>query len=431
MPLRLLSGFIRLEFLVMKRSPWLILTAAIGLSVNTANAQSPAEAQQSVQATAEQFYKMETQGRWLGPEHRDELQNFLREVRPWRGPLFISVLKGYQVGAARKHVGYEGVIDYQVEVDYSEWGEIDFFLNFTAAQRPKGETAAAGQPVEERTYTGFDLSDEVVKSDSSGRQTEEKVPLRWRTYFPGMPAVNVDAALRWVTEMRDKSSDPVVKYNGDRTIAILKSLSAGILPPMEPSSKPRESASDVAKQFIDLESHLMPDQWGELAKFFTETPKPSWDHAAIVDIVGTGASANGDSAGAEVSTNSLGELDSSMRLLNYPSFRQPLDGSSASACFGDDRFDFDLLLSSKHWEIAKDGTVREISGPLAWRIEGAFFTPLLNLDTAIRYVTQTRDRTSDAVIKMNAAKTLRILNYYKQGKPLPDDLTSENGGGCG
>ncbi|MGB6874392.1 MAG: hypothetical protein WBD87_00015 [Candidatus Acidiferrales bacterium] len=402
------------------------------MSINAADAQSPAEPQQSAQETAEQFYKMETQGRWLGPEHWDELQDYFSyDVGAWRTRWSVLVLKGYYVGRARKDIGYKGVLDYQVEVDCSEWGEIDSVLNFTAAQGPSGETAAASKPVEQRIYTPFYLSDKVVKSDSSGHQTVEKAPLRWRMPLFAPPAVNVDAALRWVTQTRDKSTDPLIKYNADRTIAILKSLSTGTLPSLQPIGKPLESASEIARQFIDLESRLTPDRWGQLAKFFAETPKPLWDHATIVDVVGTGASANGDSAEAEVSTNSLGELDSSMRLSKYPQFRQPLDGSSASACFGDDRFGFDLLLSTEHWETAKDGTVEELNGPLAWRVEGGFFGPLLNLDTAIRYVTQTRDKTSDPAVKMNAAKTLRILNYYQRGKPAPDNLSSESSGGCG
>jgi hypothetical protein len=38
--------------------------------------------------------------------------------------------------------------------------------------------------------------------------------IRWTT---------VDAAIRYVTKMRDKSTNPVIKQNVERTIAILKS----------------------------------------------------------------------------------------------------------------------------------------------------------------------------------------------------------------
>lgn len=408
-----------------------ILAAVFGLCVLAADAQAPAEPERSPKETVQRFYKLETEGRWLTPRHWDELQNFLTDSGPWLSPGPISVLRNYQVGDASKRIGYRGTVDYEVEVDYFEWGSIDSFLNFTRAQGPRGETPVADEPVERRTYQSLVLSDKFVKRSQSGDK-QKNGALRWRMSLVLVPsAVNVDTALRWVAEARNKSSDPLIKYNADRTIAILNSLSAGTIPPTQPTRTAQESPSDVLKQFIALESGLMPAQWNEVEKFFAETPRPRWDHAYIVDIVGTAAIARGDSADAGVSTNSLGQLDLSMRLSNYPSMRQPLDGSSNSACFGDDNFEFTLLLSSKHWKIAKDGTVKELEGPLAWRIEYTSFQPLITLDTAIRYVTRTRDETSDPAVKTNAAETLRILQYYKDGKPLPEDLSSDASGGCG
>lgn len=128
-----------------------------------------------------------------------------------------------------------------------------------------------------------------------------------------------------------------------------------------------------------------------------------------------------------ISANSLGHVDSSLRLLDYPSGPAAVN----SACLGDDYFGFNMLLSDRHRQIATDGTVKELDGPLAWRIEDTSFEPLITLDTAIRYVVLQRDRTTDPVAKKNAARTLSILNYYKLGKPLPNGLSSDAGGGCG
>ncbi len=408
----------------------LILISAIGLAVSTVRAQAPTALETTPKEVVQQFYKLETEGRWLAPQHWDELQDLLTNIGPWIPPGPISVLRSYQVEDARKDIGYRGTVDYQVEVDYFECGSIDSFLNFTRARGPHGENSAAGEPVERRTYETLVLTEKFVKSSRSGDK-QETGALRWRMSLLAPPAISVDAALRWVTEARDRSSDPLIKYNADRTIAILKSLLSRTLPATRPAGIVQESPTEVAKQFIALESRLTPAQWDEVEKFFAETPKPQWDHANIVDIVGTGVDANGDSAEAEVSTNSLGELDLSMRLSNYPSMRQPLDGSSASACFGDDKFGFSLLLSSKLWEIAKDGTVKESDGPLTWRVEDTSFQPLITLDTAIRYVTRMRDEIRDPAIKTNASKTLRILQYYKDGKPLPAELSATASGGCG
>lgn len=236
---------------------------------------------------------------------------------------------------------------------------------------------------------------------------------------------------RWVAEMRDKSNDPAMKYNAERTLAILRSLSAGAPLPAQPAGIAKESPSDLAHRFVPLQSGLLPDQWNELANFFVETPKPQWNKVHIVDVVDMGIDTNGDSSYVSISTNSLGELDSSLRLSNYPSMRLPLVTPSASACYGDDRFGFRLVLSDKHWEIATDGTAKEFNGPLAWRVEDTSFEPLISLDTAMRYVRQVRDKTTDPVVKKNAARTLTILKHYKQGKPLSDELSSGTGGGCG
>jgi hypothetical protein len=37
----------------------------------------------------------------------------------------------------------------------------------------------------------------------------------------------------------------------------------------------------------------------------------------------------------------------------------------------------------------------------------------------------------DPTVKRNAAQALSILNYYKQDKPLPNELVSDASGGCG
>ena len=408
----------------------LIFVAVFGLGVIVADAQAPTEPQKSPKEVVEQFCKIETEGRWLGSEHWDELQNFLTDVKAWPPPGSISVLRNYAVGDARKDIGYGGVVDYQVEVDYFEWGSIDSFLNFTRARGPRGESPAAGEPVEQRTYQTLILTDRFLKRTLSGDE-EKTGALRWRMALFTSPRVDAEAALRCVAEMRDQSNDPAVKYNAERTLAILRSLSAGTPLPAQPVGTAQESPSEVAQRFFDLESNATPDQWSKLAKFFVETPKPQWNKVHIVDVVDKGVDTNGNSTFVVISTYALGDLDLSLRLSNYPPMRLPLVTPSASACYGDARFAFNLVLSDKRWEIATGGTVKEFDGPPAWRIEDTFFEPFISLDAAIRYVTQTRNKIADPVLKRNAGKTLSILKYYKQGKPLPDELSSGASGGCG
>jgi len=56
---------------------------------------------------------------------------------------------------------------------------------------------------------------------------------------------------------------------------------------------------------------------------------------------------------------------------------------------------------------------REVPGPLEWKIvgvgNGMGNNMWLTTDTAIRYVTQISEKTKDAVIKQNAAKTITQL----------------------
>lgn len=409
---------------------WLMLAAVLGLATNVGCWQVSMRPQESPKGVVEHFYKQETEGRWLGPERWDELQDLLTEVRPWSPPRAISVIRNYKLGDAARDKGPGGLVDYQVEVDLFEWGSINSFLNFTRARGPRAKNVAVDEPVERQTYESIVLTDRFLKRSPSG--DEEKIGARrWRITLFALPSLGVEAALRWVAQMRDKSNDPVIRYNAERTITILRSLSDGRPAPIQPTEAAKESPADTARRFVQLEGDLMPGRMTNLAEFFVETPNPQWEKVFIVDIVGASVDANGDSAEVTVSTNVLGDLDKSLRLSNYPSMRLPLDVPSASACFGDFSFGFTMLLSHKHWETGADGTVKELDGAFAWRVEDAHFTPLVTLDTAIRYVGQAREKTTDRVVKMNAARTLTILEYYRRGKPLPVNLCSETSHGCG
>jgi hypothetical protein len=408
------------------------------LAVSSCAHNKPSKNQSSepeeVKAVVEQFYTMDAAGRWLGPERWQELQDFLTEAPPWSPPWTLRVLKSYRVGYPRRDIGAGGMVDYQVEVDCQVWGSIDSLLHFTRAQAPPREKPAAGGPIQERTYESLVLTDRFRERRESGKEEEKKGSLRWKMNTRRAPNVDVETALRFVAERRDKSNDPVTKYNAERTLAALRSLLTGAPSPVPPVGSAQQSPSAVARQFFGLETRSGPDQWGDLAKFFLETPQPQWNTIHIVDVVGIAAGTEGneahqDTSEVEIFANSLGDLDSSLRLSNYPSIR--LLPNSASACYGDDRFGYTLLLSDRHWEIATDGAVRELRGPLAWRLEYSIFDPLITLDTAIRYVTERRDKSADPVIKKNAERTLIILKKYKRGEPLPSNLCFDSGGGCG
>lgn len=418
-----------------------ILSLLLCLAAKAAVAQSQEEPEESPKVVIEQFHKMQTEGRWLGPEHWDELQNFVSEVGTWSPPDSVSVIQSYAVGEAKRAITYDGSLArvngrayYYFEVEYLAWGKIDSFLNFERDGDLSWNCGAACEPVRSEGREEVHPEDHIIKRSRS-EDHEEPISLGWRVGFnpPSVNTVKVDAALRWVSEMREKLTDPALSFNADRTLAILRSLSTGapVSASAPTSGFAKESPSQLVKRFISVESRSLPSDWNGLSNFFVETPKPNWNKVHIIDLVDTGATTDGELTKAGISTNSLGDLDSSALLSNYPSMRTPLVVPSASACYGDDMFGFTLLLTDKYWEIAKDGAVRQIDGPFAWRVEDTSFEPLITLDTAIRYVRQISSKSTDTVVKANAARTLSILKYYKQGKFLPATLTSSEPGGCG
>jgi hypothetical protein len=386
---------------------------------------------EEVKAVVEQFSDLDAAGTWLAPEQWDERQAFFNHDWPWSRPESISVIKSYQVGEMKRNVGFDGQAFYIVHLDYVVWGQIDSFLHFTGARGQEGESPTVGQPVQRERITELFFSDTFEQMGEPENKKVVEGPPRWRMNSPGETEnVGVDAAIRWVTEMRDNSSDPAIRYNAERTLAILKSLSAGAPLPAPYAGAPRVSASRVANQFVKLESSSTPDRAHGLAQFFVETPKPDWDKLQVVDVVGTNVDTNRDSTRVVIYTNALGDLDSSLRLTNYPSVRMgPVNNS---ACNGQDIFGFMLVLSDKHWEIAADGSAKVHEGPLAWRVENISYDPFISLDVAIRYVMQRRDKTTDPLLKENAEATLAVLTFFKRhlGEELPPVLMAKAGDSC-
>jgi hypothetical protein len=56
--------------------------------------------------------------------------------------------------------------------------------------------------------------------------------------------------------------------------------------------------------------------------------------------------------------------------------------------------------------------VSSASGGMEWRIEGPVPEPVVNVDAAIKFVTQQRDETGDSAIRANANRTLTALKRF-------------------
>jgi len=106
-----------------------------------------------------------------------------------------------------------------VELGYTDMGKIDSVLRYTPS--PKAvfmKTALSHHLVAAPAYLIY---------GQDGKTLVEKKPLGYRVWqiqgSPGLPWTTVNTAIRYVLEMRDKTTDPIIK-NAERTIAKLLEL---------------------------------------------------------------------------------------------------------------------------------------------------------------------------------------------------------------
>ncbi len=99
-----------------------------------------------------------------------------------------------------------------------------------------------------------------------------------------------------------------------------------------------------------------------------------------------------------------GSLDSTLR------FEPALKGAPGGGIIKEGATaDYSLVLAEKHWEVEPDGReLKEATGAPQWRIESSQ-VGTISLATAIRYVTEMRDKSTDPAIRKNAEQTLTKL----------------------
>jgi hypothetical protein len=369
------------------------------------SAQSAAPQSESAKEFVERFCKMDAEGGQLNPKNPKEVAAFYVAYEPYTP--WVYVIRNYVVGDPRvvgdARVDPDHLKRVDVKVDYFSWGFFDSGLRFTLEKGP-----ASGEPIKESVNAHLILSSDKY----TGVGFDEglwKGPLRWRRYDYPSSYVSMAPAIRYVTEMRGKSNDPLVQYDADRTLAILKSILAGTPVPSQPTGAPQEPAEQVLQRFCKLETAgegLTPNGRRELASFFVETPtKPQWDKILVVkDYHFSPAGREEDEAGFGMYYEPVGLLDSSLRLTE-----EGLDEIPDLGCCSQE-FIYTLRLLDRYWETTPDGkAVKEFSGPLAWRISYYPVTAWITVGTAIRYVTEMREKSSDPVIKKNADETLAEL----------------------
>jgi len=197
-----------------------------------------------------------------------------------------------------------------------------------------------------------------------------------------------------------------------KPILLAAAIHLAVIAGFAQSSSPQDNLpKNVVEQFCKIDAageRLTPAGWHRADAFFVRPGPPAED--ATVSImegdffVGT-PQVNGDTATVGVEYLELGHLDSSMRFVWATSPYSPIKI----------RAFYTVVLTDRHWELGSDASgPREVKGPVAWRIRDFQSESVVTVDTAIRYVTETRDKSTDPDLKRNADATIAVLKKLKK-----------------
>ncbi len=202
-----------------------------------------------------------------------------------------------------------------------------------------------------------------------------------------------------------------------RLLIIATTLSLGFFPtlaqaPGDQGKSPRDVVNDFVR--MDLEgSRLSPQGWRKAAHFFVRSGSPPENTSILVvsdnyelkeDVLST--------THAQVDLNFdylYGRLDSTLH------FQQEQGGpSNGSVIKSGLSARFKLAYTDKYWELESDDqTLKEVTAAPEWRIEDFQTFLFIDLRTAIRYVTEMGDKTTNPTIKKNADATLATLKKFQ------------------
>jgi hypothetical protein len=173
----------------------------------------------------------------------------------------------------------------------------------------------------------------------------------------------------------------------------------------------QQSPKEVVEEFCKFETsggRLTPEGWKSAERSFVRTlPLPK---SKIILVTAKDYSVwdpifrTEDRADVMVAVSTIWKIDSRMSLKQYSSPNESKSGFVYT------------VIRDKNSESGDGREVQKAHGPSEWKIEGVGENIWLTADTAIRYVTEVRDHTSDPVIKQNAEKTLiKLKQMLKRG----------------
>jgi hypothetical protein len=192
-----------------------------------------------------------------------------------------------------------------------------------------------------------------------------------------------------------------------KAVALILALSVLSVPIARSQTNTPE---EVVRRFWKMEtkgSRLEPNGWYRAAEYFSGRPSSPHQMISVVSdyfSVHT-VSVTGNKAGIAVYTREFRKLSPNLLLENVPN--QAPNGVLVVPGMW---FSYKLTLSDRHWEWSPlREEPREVAGQKQWTIDGFQTDLVLNTDTAIRYLTEMRDKSADLTTRKNAGQTIAIL----------------------
>jgi hypothetical protein len=163
----------------------------------------------------EHIWNLATAGDLLNPTGWQRVSGFYHNPGPWTHNREIQVMSNYYGIHQSETKGNEAI----VEMEYVDLGRIDSNLKYI----PPKKTLAF------KTGLRFNLifTPRLMKTyGADGKTLIKEQPTGesvWVIQGPlGLPWTTVNTAIRYVLEMRDRATDPLIKSNADETLTRLK-----------------------------------------------------------------------------------------------------------------------------------------------------------------------------------------------------------------
>jgi hypothetical protein len=201
------------------RHRWTILYTLVFVG-GVASAQTAGNRLTSPQEVLQNFWKVETEGSRLTPDGWYRATEFFlgRPIPPPQEKVISVVPNDCSLGTTS--VTTDKAELYLYCSDFKN-------LNSKLQLGKPPNNPPNGAPVVPGMWIVYNLvlSDEHWELGPGGEPHQVKNVSEWKIQgFPVGYIINRQAAIRYVTEMRDESADATIKQNADKTIAILKNL---------------------------------------------------------------------------------------------------------------------------------------------------------------------------------------------------------------